>query len=1725
MTPLKPIALLWLLCCLGTPAFAQQILYVDDDAPLGGDGTSWETPFKYFQNAMWVAWYGGIEEIHVAGGVHHPDQYEGDDVTPGDRSESYWLMTGVSIYGGYAGYGAPDPEARNITAYETILSGDLADNDDPDFANNDENSYHVVYAQDIDATALLDGFTITGGNADSVGNWEGAGAWCRQQANPTIRNCTIVGNSAFAGGGLFCDGESNLSIINCIISGNTAGASGGGGIFCDYYSSVTLTNCTIISNHARGTVGGFICNNFSHAIVTNCVFWANTRYEIAVTHHSTALVTYSNVQGGWPGEGNINEDPHFLGDNPRLVADSPCIDAGNNAAVPANVGFDIEGGLRFVDDPTVDPDPGNGTPPVVDMGAYEYQEDCNGNGTIDSVDLFAGTSDDCTGNGIPDECEPDCNGNGVADSCDIVGGTSNDCNTNDVPDECEPGGTEDCNGNGIPDLCDLYFGTSQDCNENEIPDECEPGGTEDCNCNSIPDICDIYLGTSEDCNANSIPDECDIAAGSSEDCQPNEIPDECDIDAGASPDCNGNAVPDECDIALGTSGDCQPNEVPDECDIAAGTSEDCTGNMIPDECEPDCNGNGVADSCDIAEGTSQDCQPNEIPDECDLASGTSEDCQANDIPDECDIAAGTSDDCTDNGIPDECEADCNGNGVADSCDIDEGTSQDCNENAVPDECEPGGAEDCNGNGVSDLCDIYSGTSQDCQPNDVPDECDITEGTSEDCQLNEIPDECDIDVGTSQDCNENSSPDECDIDAGTSEDCQTNGVPDECDLADGTSPDCNENSVPDECDLAGDTSRDCQPNGIPDECDIADGGSADYDLNGIPDVCDPDCNVNGVPDTCDVDCGAGNCASHPLGCGGSVDTNGDGIPDECDEIFVNDQTGDDAWDGLCEEWDGGTCGPKQTIQAGIDAADSADTVIVAGGIYTGAGNKNLDFGGRAIIVRSVSGPQNCIIDCADDGRGFHFHNGETQTSVLDGFTIANGNDWYGAGIHCSFSSPTIVNCVITGCQAYYRAGGVHLGDSAAALQNCIITGNTAAYGAGLYCDNSVSGDVPTITNCTITGNTADYTGGGVYFTWSSAAEITNCILWENMPEEIHADAADELNVSYSVIQGGWSGWGWGNVDADPRFNDPPGPDGVFGTLDDELYLLPGSPCIDAGDNNAVPSAILSDIEGAPRFVDDPTVDPDPGHGSPPVVDMGAFEYQADCNGNGTIDSADILFGTSADCQPNGVPDECDIAVGTSLDCQPNGIPDECEIDCNFNGIPDDCDIAGGTSEDVNDNGIPDECEFLYVNGATGDDAWDGLCEEWDGGMCGPKQTIQAGIDAAIDHLVLVADGIYTGTGNYKLDFNGKAIVVRCTGGPQACVIDCAEMGPGFFFHSDESHTSVVDGFTITNGRYWYGGGIYCSHSSPLITNCILTDNIGLYRGGGVYLGVSDAVIDNCTIVANTARYGGGVYSSGDNPVVSNCTIMGNSADNDGGGVFYTWSGHPTVRNCIIAGNTAGSRGAAVYCNTGTHGNQTLTNSTLVDNTAGATGGGVHCASVNSPVLNGCILWNNTPAEIYHEEGDLVATYSDVRGAWPGAGNINADPVFVDPDGPDNDPNTWIDNNYHLTAGSPCLDAGDPSFVPPPDETDIDGQPRLADADGDGTAVVDIGADEFTQLALGDLNCDGVVNYDDIDAFVLALADVDAYYTLYPNGDHLLADLNGDGAANSLDIDPFIALLGG
>ena len=565
------------------------VLYVDADATGLNSGINWGDAFNDLQDALTVAAgsLGAVSEIWVAAGTYRPSL----QTSPVDlRTATFQLINGVAIFGGCAGWETSLTD-RDPAANLTTLSGDLGSPDD-----DSDNSYHVITGSGTDATAILDHFTITAGQTST--RQDNGGGMLNFQGSPTVANCTFRFNNADMGGGGMYNHESSPTVINCIFSDNSANIGGamanssssptlinctfsnnsshsGGGVFgahetfinCTFsgnYASraggaysgrvATFANCTFADNAAYDH-GGAIAAGVGHVQIENCVLWGNSaplgpELSMALPSPTELTVAYSNIEGGaasiyvteysvinW-GDGNLNADPLFIDPdygNYHLSPDSPCVDSGNNAAIPVDMADLDDDGDRA--EPTPQDLDGNPriTDGTVDRGAYE-QPDCNGNGISDWQEMAAGTQEDCNGNHVPDECDlaegssEDCNHNAAPDECDIAGNTSEDCDGNGIPNECEDT-SADCNNNGVWDACDIATGSADDCNSNGIPDECE----EDCNGNTVPDDCDIAGGTSDDCNGNEIPDDCDIAEGTSEDhifFGGDGIPDECQINRG-----------------------------------------------------------------------------------------------------------------------------------------------------------------------------------------------------------------------------------------------------------------------------------------------------------------------------------------------------------------------------------------------------------------------------------------------------------------------------------------------------------------------------------------------------------------------------------------------------------------------------------------------------------------------------------------------------------------------------------------------------------------------------------------------------------------------------------------------------------------------------------------------------------------------------------------------------------------------------------------------------------------------------------------------------------------------------------------------------------------------------------------------------------------------------------------------------------------------------------------
>ncbi|MFN8473725.1 MAG: choice-of-anchor Q domain-containing protein [Anaerolineae bacterium] len=393
------------------PPGAPPTLYVNASVSGGtGVGDSWAnaSPTLSFALARALACPTPIvTQVWVAKGTYTPS-------TTGDRNATFSLKNNVALYGGFtSGQTSLSQRNANPATNNTVLSGDLNGDDGPNFANNGENSYHVVTGSGTDATAILDGFTITGGNATNTASHficpaNCGGAMYSDAGSPTLTNVTFSGNSAYLrGGGMANERGSNPTLTNVVLEGNTNTSGEGGGGMSNSSSSPTLTNVVFSGNSAANGYGAGMINYSSNPTLTNVTFsgnaakdgagamynlgsnpkirnsilWGDTAKEIH-GYGSTPVVSNSIVQGsggsanwnsnfGTDGGGNLDADPKFITPitaraptttgNLRLQTGSPAFNKGNNAVTdPSLPATDLDGNPRIMFG-------------IVDMGAYEIQ--------------------------------------------------------------------------------------------------------------------------------------------------------------------------------------------------------------------------------------------------------------------------------------------------------------------------------------------------------------------------------------------------------------------------------------------------------------------------------------------------------------------------------------------------------------------------------------------------------------------------------------------------------------------------------------------------------------------------------------------------------------------------------------------------------------------------------------------------------------------------------------------------------------------------------------------------------------------------------------------------------------------------------------------------------------------------------------------------------------------------------------------------------------------------------------------------------------------------------------------------------------------------------------------------------------------------------------------------------------------------------------------------------
>jgi len=323
---------------------------------------------------------------------------------------------------------------------------------------------------------------------------------------------------------------------------------------------------------------------------------------------------------------------------------------------------------------------------------------------------------------------------------------------------------------------------------------------------------------------------------------------------------------------------------------------------------------------------------------------------------------------------------------------------------------------------------------------------------------------------------------------------------------------------------------------------------------------------------------------------------------------------------------------------------------------------------------------------------------------------------------------------------------------------------------------------------------------------------------------------------------------------------------------------------------------------------------------------------------------------------------------------------------------------------------------------------------DGTLLRPYDSIQEAITlspSALPITVRVADGSYDTPLGDGIQMGGRRVLIQSENGPDNCVVDAAGADHVFkFTTTTATPEDGLQGVTVTGA----------------------TD-------GGVRIDNSDVTIDGCIIEGNSGVFGGGIRTLKSSARISSCIVRNNMASNRGGGIHALQS-QLSILNSEIVENTAPS-GAGVHFDSNPANDATTPLGVLRGCTV-ANNNGVGVYYRTSVVFTGTneaenlLAWGNIGGvQVQVRRGTLVLDYADVQGGAggvllegaavlaPGPGFIDMDPLFVDP----------VLSDYHLSAGSPCIDAGDPAFVSAPGELDIDGEARVK-----GTGV-DLGSDEF------------------------------------------------------------------
>lgn len=681
-------------------------------------------------------------------------------------------------------------------------------------------------------------------------------------------------------------------------------------------------------------------------------------------------------------------------------------------------------------------------------------------------------------------------------------------------------------------------------------------------------------------------------------------------------------------------------------------------------------------------------------------------------------------------------------------------------------------------------------------------------------------------------------------------------------------------------------------------------------------------------------------------------------------------------------------------------------------------------------------------------------------VLNNCRFSDNSAEHGGGMRNYNSSPTLNSCTFSKNSASGDGGGINNNSSNPTLTNCMFIMNSTK-GCGGAVRNFESN--PILTGCSFIGNSAQRRGGGIYSRENSKTTLTNCILWQNNDsssqfETAQIDTPDTAPViNYCCIQG-WTGTlgGSGNINKDPKFTNP---------AKDDYHLLPGSPCLDAGDPNYKATDSATDIDGEPRVVG--------------RVDIGADEYNNQrlvptiyANIQLAVDAAytgdvvvvspgaytgpgnrDIDFKGKAITIRSTDPEQRYVVVATIINCEKEGRGFYFHSGEDSNSIVNGLTITNGNASNGGAVHCKDSAPMLKNCIFSKNSA------EYNGGGMYNENSNPNVIGCTF------VDNISPHGGGGMYNSGSNPTIINST-----FKDNWAKYGGGM--HNREGSSPIIKHSMFSrNSTTERGGGMDNYDSSPTLFNCIFGRNLADGDGGGIFNQCGSAMLDSCTFNENKSiNNGGGIFNlygkvelngckfrsnlssvhgagmfngSSSDSTLTSCVFSGNLAGSDGAGI-YNREGSPVIKNCIFSGNSANKNGGAIFNNK----SPKLINCTFASNSA-KIGSGLYNDNSSfdcGPTLTNCIFWDNkdnieAANSVQICGGVPVATYNCIQSADPnafqGPGNIDDNPLFVKlgcwfdandlnaQTGPD-DPNAiWIEADYHLLPDSPCIDAGDPN----------------------------------------------------------------------------------------------------